>query len=91
MQPRTGDECGEVLHEFQGFHDDLGGAISVRCLQREHHLPGLIECKTLVGNRRPGDVATQMFELMALMDSEPPEPTPAIGCAAPLTVTPRED
>ncbi len=33
MEPRTGHERGEALHEFQGFHNDMGSAISVRCLR----------------------------------------------------------
>ncbi len=71
VQPRTGNQCGKALHEFQGFHDDMGGAISVRCLQREHHLPGTVERWALVGKSRAGDVPTEVFELMTPVDGEP--------------------
>ncbi len=30
MSPRTWHECGESLHELQGFHYDMGGAIEVK-------------------------------------------------------------
>jgi hypothetical protein len=57
MQPGTGHERGEALHEFERFQDDVGCAITVGRLQREHHLSGTVECKALVGNGRAGDVA----------------------------------
>ena len=71
MQRRTVDERGEALQELQRFHDDMRGAISVRCLKPEHHLPGTVECQALVGKGGPGDVPTKVFELMTLVDGEP--------------------
>jgi hypothetical protein len=44
-------------------------AIWVRCLEREHHLPGAVDCKALVGKGGPG-VPIEVFELMTLVDGE---------------------
>ncbi|MFT5115815.1 MAG: hypothetical protein ACI8P9_005168 [Parasphingorhabdus sp.] len=30
---RSGHQCREFGHEFQGFEDDVGGAVSVRYLE----------------------------------------------------------
>ncbi len=38
VQPRTGNQRGESLHEFQRRHHQVGRAISRGCLQCEHHL-----------------------------------------------------
>jgi hypothetical protein len=40
MEPRTGNQRGESLHELPGWHHDRGRALSVGCLQGEHPLPG---------------------------------------------------
>ena len=45
----------------------MGRAISIGCLQCEHHLAGPVECKPFVGDGGAGDVAAQVFELLALM------------------------
>ena len=86
MQPRTRDERGKALQELQrfhpqgakqghslalAFHDDMRGAIEVKCLKPEHHLPGTVECQALVGKGGPGDVPTKVFEFMTLVDGEP--------------------
>jgi hypothetical protein len=67
MQPRTGNQRGESLHEFQRRHHDMGRAISIGCLQCEHHLPGPIEYKTFIGDGGAGDVAAEVFEFLPLM------------------------
>ncbi|MGI8426026.1 MAG: hypothetical protein ACR2M4_05405 [Actinomycetota bacterium] len=37
--------------------DHVGRAVSIGGLQWEHHLPGTVECKVLVGRGGAGDVA----------------------------------
>ena len=59
MQPGTGDERGKALQELQRFHNEMRGAIEVKCLKPEHHLPGTLECQALVGKGGPGDVPTK--------------------------------
>jgi len=59
MQPRTGNQRGQSLYEFQRRHHDMGGALSIGCLQGEHHLPGPVECKPFIGDGGAGDVAAQ--------------------------------
>jgi hypothetical protein len=71
MQPWTGRQRGEALQEFQELHDDLAGAISVRCLKPEHHLPGRVERQPLVGDGGLSDVPTEVFQFMTLVDREP--------------------
>src|ERR687896_788007 len=68
MQPRTRYECGEALHELQGLHDDLRGAVAVGCLELEHDLPRLSDRKALVGDGGSGDIPAQLLELMSLID-----------------------
>ena len=54
MQPRTGNQRGESLYEFQRRHHDMGRALSIGCLQGEHHLPGPVECKSVHCRWRAG-------------------------------------
>ena len=61
MQPRTGNQRGESLYEFQRRHHDMGRALSIGCLQGEHHLPGPVECKPFIGDSGAGDVAAQVL------------------------------
>ena len=61
MKPRVWDERGQTLHELQGRHHDMGCAIAIGCLQREHHLPGTVECQPLVGHGGAGDIPTQVL------------------------------
>ena len=67
MESRTGNQRGESLHEFQRRHHDVGRAVSVGGLQREHHLPGAVECQPFIGDGGAGDVAAQMLKLLALL------------------------
>ena len=67
MEPGAWDECGQALHELQGRHHDMGCAIAIGCLQREHHLPGTVECQPLVGHGGAGDIPAQVFEFLPLM------------------------
>jgi hypothetical protein len=45
----------------------MGRAISIGCLQCEHHLSGPVDYKALVGNGGAGDVAAQALQFLALM------------------------
>jgi hypothetical protein len=57
MEPRTGDERGEALHELQGLHYDMRDAVMVRAFELQHDFTGTIECQPFVGNGGSGDVA----------------------------------
>ena len=59
MQPRTGHQRGEALHEFQGFHHDMGGAVVGRVLLSVNTTwPFAIALKSFIGKGRAGDVVT---------------------------------
>ena len=45
----------------------MGRAISIGCLQCEHHLSGPVDYKALVGKGGAGDVAAQVLQLLALI------------------------
>ena len=71
MQPRTGDERGEALHKLQGLHYDMRGPVVVGAFEGEHDLPRAVECQPLIGNGGPGDIPTEVFQLITLIDGEP--------------------
>jgi len=57
MQPGTRDQCGQALHELQGRHHHMGGAVAPGTLELEHDLARAIALEPLVGIRRAGDIA----------------------------------
>ena len=71
MQSRSRHQRGQARHEFHRLHHVVAGAIAPRRLEFQHHLPGAVGTEPLVGDRRAGDTAAQLFE-----------PFPVIGRAA---------
>ena len=69
MHARPRNEGREFFHQLKGLHLDIGGAVRVRLLETVDHLTSVIEAETLDCNRRPRDVATEFFELLALAPS----------------------
>ena len=59
----------DVRHQFEGFEDDVRRAITVRVLQRVADIAIGGERQALLCDHRPTDVATQPFELLALICS----------------------
>jgi hypothetical protein len=49
----------------------MSGPILVGVFELQHDLAIAIALESFVGNRRAGDVAAHMFELVALIDGEP--------------------
>ncbi len=47
----------------------MGGPVVVGALELQHDIAGTIECQSFVGNGGAGDVAAQVFQLLALMGS----------------------
>ena len=39
VDPRFRYQGGQAGDEVQGFEDDVGGAVAVRCLERISHIP----------------------------------------------------
>ncbi len=66
MEPRTWDERGQALQEFQRAHHQMGGAIAVRGFELQHDLTGGGAAQPFVAQGRAGDVATEAFEGGAL-------------------------
>ena len=62
-----GTRAAEALHEFQRRHDDMGGAVFERALQLQHDIAGAITLEPFVGDRRAGDIAAQVLQLLALI------------------------
>ncbi len=59
MEPRTRDEGGQALQEFQRGHDQMGGAIAIRGFKLEHHLAGPGAGEPFVAEGRTRDVVAQ--------------------------------
>jgi transposase, IS5 family len=62
MQPRSGHQGSQALHELQRRHDQVRGPVAPRSLELEHHLPGGVGLHAFFGQGRPGDVAAQLFQ-----------------------------
>ena len=69
MEPRTWDEGGQTLQEFQRAHHQMGGAIAVRGFELEDDLAGRGAAQAFMAQGRTGDVATELFEFLSLMGS----------------------
>ena len=74
MKPRTRDERGQALQEFQRGHHEMGGPIPVRGFELEVNLAGLGTAQPFVAEGRTRDVATEAFKFLPLMGT-----TPGIG------------
>ena len=67
MKPRTWNECGEALEEFQRAHHEMGGAIAIRGFELEDDLTGRGTAQAFVAEGWTRDVAAQPFEFLPLM------------------------
>ncbi len=57
MKPRTRDEGGQALQEFQRGHHEVGSAIAVRRFELQHDLAG----RTVLCPRRVVQAINQMI------------------------------
>jgi hypothetical protein len=71
VQPRPRHQRRQPLHELQRAQHQVRGAVAPRCLELELHLPCRVELHPLVRQRRPGDVAAQLFQPLAVMCADP--------------------
>jgi len=71
MQPRTGDEGGQALKEFQRAHHQMGRAIAIRGFELEDDVAGRGAAQAFVAESRARDVATEPFEFLSLVGSTP--------------------
>ena len=69
MQPRAWHQGGQTLHELQGRHHQVGGAVAPGRLELEYDLPSGVGLHARVGQRRAGDVAAQLFQRLALVSA----------------------
>ena len=65
VQPPAWDQRGQALHELLRVHDDVDRAVAIRAFQFQHDLALGVAAQALVG-----DVAAQLFELLALIRAE---------------------
>ena len=61
------DQGGQSLHEFKRRHHHVGGSVSIRALELQDDIACSVTFKSLIGNRRTRDIATQAFELITLI------------------------
>ena len=66
VQSRTRDQRRQAGDEVEWVEDDVGGAVAKRLLEPIDDLSSLIGREPLVGDGGPCDVATELFELVAL-------------------------
>ena len=66
VQSRTRDQRREAGDEVEWVEDDVGGAVAKRLLEPMDDLSPIIGREPLVGDGGPCDVATELFELVAL-------------------------
>ena len=67
MEPRARHQRRQALHELQRLHDDMGGAVFVCTLELQDDLAGAITFEPFIGDGRAGDIAAQVFQLLALI------------------------
>jgi hypothetical protein len=44
-EPWARDKRGQTLHEFQGRHHDMGGAVVVGAFELQHDIAGTVACQ----------------------------------------------
>ena len=66
VQSRTRNQSRQAGDEVEWVEDDAGGAVAKRLLEPIDDLSPLIGREPLVGDGGPCDVATELFELVAL-------------------------
>ena len=57
MGPGPRHQGGQARDEVLGFEQDVGGAITERPFELEHHQPVAVDVQALLGDRRSGHVA----------------------------------
>lgn len=67
VQTRAWDQRGQALHELLRVHHDVGRAVAIRAFEFQHDLALGVAAQAFVGERGAGDVAAQLFELLALI------------------------
>ena len=70
-EPWPGDEGGHAWQEFQWGHHGMGGAIALGRLALQHDRAGPGTAEPFVAEGRPRDIATELFEFLALMRTTP--------------------
>jgi len=65
------NQRGQPLHELWRAHDQMRCPVAPRRLELELHLTGGVELNPLVRQRRPGDVAAQLFQPLAVVRFDP--------------------
>ena len=66
VQSRTRDQRRRAGDEVEWVEDDVGGAVAKRLLEPIDDLSPIVGREPLVGDGGPCDVATELFELVAL-------------------------
>ena len=59
-------EGGQALHELQRGHNDVGGTVPIGAFQLQHDITSAVEFEPVIGDGGTGDIAAQLFELVAL-------------------------
>jgi hypothetical protein len=67
MKPGPGNQGGQALEKFEGGHDEMGGAVSVRGFEFEDNIALRSARQAFVAQSRTGDVSAEAFEGGALM------------------------
>ncbi len=67
VKPGTWDQRSQALEEFEGGHDDMGGAIAVRGFEFEHDVAFWCARQAFMAQGGPRDVSAEAFEGGALM------------------------
>ena len=67
MESGTRDERREALVEFQRGHHEMSSAIAIRGFELEDDLAGRGTAQPFVAQGRTGDIATELFEFLALL------------------------
>ncbi len=65
VEPGPWHKRCQALHEFQWRHHDVGGAVPIRAFQLQHDIAGTVEFEPFIGDGGAGDIAAQLFELIA--------------------------
>ena len=69
MEPRTWDEGGQALQEFQRGHHQMGGAIAVRRFELEDDLAGWCTAQAFVAQDQDTDTGQVLIRVKSLVDS----------------------
>ncbi len=69
IHPRFRHHSRQAGDEVQGFQDDVGGAVPVRCLERIAHIPLTRQGHAFGRYRRPGSPAVQAGAAVPVMQT----------------------